>query len=107
MTPRVETETRNAAGRFVLAANPRKLAVIRALTWAIVFAVIGGVASNITAALWYPARTAASADDPDLGYQLLHGIGEAFTPATLGFMALALAWLMVAVGTRRLQGLDG
>jgi hypothetical protein len=76
--------------------DPRRLAAVRALTWATVFAIAGGVASNLIAVFSYLARH----DDP-LRDALCQGLAEAFTPAVLGGMMLSVAWLFVAVAVRR------
>ena len=43
------------------------------------------------------------AHSPDMPLIVMYGLGEAVTPAVLGFTALSLAWMFVAVGMRRIQ----
>jgi hypothetical protein len=96
-----------AAVRFLLKADERKLAIIRALTWATTFSVAAAVTADITAVMWKVPRFFADAppgtDLPDLRLIIMEGLGEALTPAILGFTMLTLCWLLVAVGARRLN----
>ena len=91
------------AGRFALAADPKRLSIIRAMTWATVFSIAGGVISNFMAVMWNLAGNEELAKDPDMHLMVMYGLGEAVTPAVLGFTVLSLAWMFVAVGMRRLQ----
>jgi len=86
--------------RFAFTATPQRLAVIRALSWATVFSIISGVASNLTAVMWHGPKGDPS--NRELANVIIQGLGEAITPATLGFSLLSLAWMMVAVGVRRM-----
>jgi hypothetical protein len=74
--------------------DPRRLGAVRALTWATVFAIVTGVASNVIAVFRYIARH----DEPQALYQ---GLAEALTPAVLGSAFLSAAWLVAAVAVRR------
>lgn len=92
--------------RFFFQARPERLAMIRALSVAMVFWILGGVAFNVTTVLW----TVAAQPDPAGGLRvdwLIQGLGEAITPAGLGFPALGVTWLLVAVGVRRAHDLPG
>jgi len=91
-----------AAGRYAIAGDPARLPRIRALTWATVFAIGSGVASDFMAVMW--AASGRLADRPDLHLLIMRGLGEAATPAVLGFALLAMVWALVAVGTLRDQG---
>jgi hypothetical protein len=84
--------------RFAIAADARRLAMLRGLTWAQVFAVGSGVASNVIAVLWGAGR--APADRPVLP-RILIGLGEALTPAVLGLSMLTVVWILIAFGLRR------
>jgi hypothetical protein len=92
--------------RFALRADARKLAVVRALTWATVFAILSGVLSDFMAVMWKVPENPEWANSPELHLIIMVGLGEAVTPGVLGFTLLALAWLFVAIGTRRLQDRD-
>jgi hypothetical protein len=85
--------------RFVVAVDARKLAMLRALSWAQVFAVTSGVAANVLAVLWNVGRDEDALKDP-LPY-LLVGLGEALTPAVLGLSALTVTWILITFGLRR------
>ncbi len=89
-----------AAVRFFLKASPDRLAFVRAMTAAQVFCIVGGVATNLTAALWGVVREQDKTGVFHLDW-LLQGFGEAITPAGLGFPLLAVTWLLVAIGVRR------
>lgn len=91
------------AVRFALRADARKLAIVRALTWATIFAILSGVLSDFMTVMWKVPGTPEWAHDPDLHLIVMMGLGEAVTPGVLGFSLLSLVWLFVAIGTRRLQ----
>lgn len=88
-----------AAGLFVARADLRKLALVRALTWATLLSIGSGLCANFAAVMTYGART----EDPDLARIVMQGLAEAVTPAILGCTMLSISWLLVAVGTRRVQ----
>ena len=92
------------AAQFARHADAGRLAMLRSMTWAQVFAIVSGVAGNLVAVLW-----AVSGDD-DLAAAplrpLLRGLGEALTPAALGGAALTVTWILIAYGLRRLPTSD-
>jgi hypothetical protein len=92
-----------AAAVFVWKADLRRLALVRALTWSTVFSVLSGLCANFVAVMWHCSRREELAHAPDLHLTVMEGLGEAVTPGILGFAMLSLVWLMVAVGTRRVQ----
>ena len=92
--------------RFALKADARKLALVRALTWATVFAILSGVLSDFMAVMWHVPENPEWAHSPELHLIVMEGLGEAVTPGVLGFVILALTWSFVAIGTRRLQDRD-
>jgi hypothetical protein len=89
-----------AAIRFLMAAEPRRLAVLRAMSVAYVLIIVGGVATNFTAVFYGVVEDHERTGklDPD---RLLWGFGEALTTAGLGFTVLGVIWLLIAVGVRR------
>jgi hypothetical protein len=87
------------AVRFAISADARRLAILRALTWAQLAAIGSGVASNVIAVLWYLGRDLEPGESPLQA--LFIGLGEALTPAVLGLVALSVVWMLVAFGLRR------
>lgn len=85
--------------RFAIAADARRLAILRALTWAQIAAIGGGVASNVIAVMWHLGRGLEPGESPLPG--LFIGLGEALTPAVLGLVILSVVWMLVAFGLRR------
>lgn len=84
--------------RFAIAADARRLAFLRALTWAQLFAVGSGVASNVMAVMWKVGR---HVDDYPVLPRVMIGLGEALTPAVLGLSMLTVTWILIAFGLRR------
>ena len=80
---------------FARQPDARRLALVRALTWVEVFAMLAGVATNAMVILYRAAR------EPDPTFLLLQGFAEAITPLVLGGTLLMVAWLAVAIGVRR------
>jgi hypothetical protein len=85
--------------RFAIAADARRLAILRALTWAQLAMIGAGVASNVIAVMWHLGRHLEPGESPLHG--LFIGLGESLTPAVLGFSVLSVAWMLVAFGLRR------
>ena len=88
-----------AAAVFVARADLRKLALGRSLTWATLLAVASGLCANFAAVMSYAAQN----ERPDLHLVVMQGLAEAVTPGILGLTMLSISWLLVAVGTRRVQ----
>ena len=88
--------------RYAIDADPVRLPRIRALTWATVFMIASGVASDFMAVMW--GASGPLWQRPDLHRLIMRGLGEAVTPAVLGFALLALVWALVAVGVLRDRG---
>jgi len=90
------------AGLFVWRPSHRRVAVLRGLTVATCFAVLSGLSANVAAVMFKVPSRPEWAHSPDIHLIVMTGIGESLTVAILGFTILALAWLMTAVGQRRL-----
>jgi hypothetical protein len=90
------------AGLFIWRPEPRRLAMLRGLTVATCFAVLSGLASCLAAVMTKVPNNPEWAKSPDLHLIVMTGIGESLTTAILGFTILSLAWLMGALGQRRL-----
>jgi hypothetical protein len=85
--------------KFARNADAQRLSLIRALTWALVFTIVAGVASNLMAT----ALTVARNDDiKDPLRTLLQGFAESMTTGILGGTIASVAWILVAVGVRRM-----
>ena len=88
-----------AAGVFVFRRDLGKLALVRALTLATVFAIASGLCGNVAAVMHY----AAGETDVATHVVVMQGLSESLAPGVLGFTLLSISWLLVAVGTRRAQ----
>jgi len=87
--------------RFARNADARRLSLIRALTWTIVFASVTGFFSSIGVA----ARNAVRwRKEQPLEELVLLGFSESTANLTLGFGLLAIGWIIVCVGLRRMPG---
>jgi hypothetical protein len=86
---------------FAFRPTERKLGILRALSLALVFALVGlafaGVANTLKAA----ARQFSSNLGQEAVRVMLNGFSEALIPGMVGFAALAVSWGFVAVGFRR------
>ena len=89
------------AALFVWRPDRRKLAYLRGMTTATVFAVLTAVAAGAAVTL----HTAAGWEDPEMMWWqvLLMGLGETLASAILGFAILAIVWMLTAFGLRRLE----
>jgi hypothetical protein len=88
-------------GSFIWRPAERKLAMIRPLSLATVFATLAGVTTGLAATTKYVAARPELAGSADLPILVLIGIGESLANAILGFSILMLVWILVAVGLRR------
>lgn len=88
------------AVRFLLKPTPARLAVLRALSWAQAFAVIGGCATNFIMVCKSAMREFHESGvlRPEI---LIQGTGEALSPASMGFTILGFVWLMIALAVRK------
>ncbi len=84
--------------RFATRPDGRMLPMVRALSHAVVLTILGAVAANISSVALYVERM----EGGNLAQTAWVGIGESLVPAIVGFPLLAIAWLFVAVGVRRL-----
>lgn len=88
------------AARFAWSASPQRLALVRALTVALVFAALAGVTSDLMSVAKHVAGNDEWLKEP-LPY-LLEGFGESMTPAILAGSLATIAWILVAFGVRRM-----
>lgn len=88
------------AVQFARNADPQRLSVIRALTKAIVFCTVAGVAANLAATCRFVVMV-PEAEQAPLPF-LLKGVAETLSSAILGGGILVLAWILVAFGIRRM-----
>lgn len=91
--------TLGAAVSFALRPGERKLAALRPVSLALVFAVLSSTFAGI--ALTAKGLADAGPFGADGARLLLAGLAEAMVLGILGFTALALSWALVAVGLRR------
>jgi hypothetical protein len=88
------------AARFARNATPQRLSILRALTWAIVFASVVGVAAGLASTAHFVVTVPEAQKDP-LPY-LLQGFAETMTNAILGGGIVVITWILIAVGVRRM-----
>jgi hypothetical protein len=85
---------------FARNADPHRLSILRALTLAIVFATITGWVTGLVATCRHVAGDPEMMKEP-LGY-LLIGFAESCANLVLGGGIVTLAWILIAVGVRRM-----
>ncbi|HEY1811569.1 MAG TPA: hypothetical protein VGG74_04390 [Kofleriaceae bacterium] len=88
------------AAMFARSASPHRLSIIRALTTAMAFMAIAGVASDLASV----AKHVAGDDEwlKDALPYVLEGFSESMAPIVLAFPLIAIAWILVAFGVRRM-----
>ena len=87
--------------RFARNADAQRLAVIRALTWALVFSTVAGFFSGLGVTAVNAVRLRAEHPLEEL---LLWGFAESTANITLGAGIGAITWTLVSVGLRRMPG---
>jgi hypothetical protein len=95
-----------AAVAFARKPDERRFAMVRALSATTVFGTLAGVAACIGAVMTKIPSNPEWAHSPDLSLIVMTGLGESMSPPIMGFALLAVAWLVVAVGWRRMPAAD-
>jgi hypothetical protein len=91
-----------AGGAFAYRPDPRKVEAVRSLNMALLFFTLAGVASDLAAVMHHVPARPEWAHSPDLHLIVMTGLGESMAPAILGFSVLAVIWLLMTLGFRRL-----
>ena len=86
--------------KFARNASPEGLSLIRALTIAISFCTVIGVAAGLASTAKFVVERPEAKAEP-LMY-LLQGFAETMTNVMLGGSFVVLTWILVAVGVRRM-----
>ncbi len=92
--------TLTSAIMFARAADPRRLATVRALTATTIFASTTGLLTNVLAVMRFVANDESLTDVPRV---VMQGLGESITTPILGFAFLTVTWLVVATALRRIR----
>ncbi len=86
--------------RFARDADPHRLALLRALTWALMFSALIGFVSGLAVTALHVGR------DPEAMKSalaiLLVGFAESCANLILGGGIAAIVWILIAVGVRRM-----
>lgn len=94
--------TLGAAVYLTVRPHERHVGTIRALSGATTFVILMGLFLNLSAVMYNVSGRDEWAHSPDVHLIVMTGIGESLTTPVLGFGLLAVAWLVTAVGVRRL-----
>lgn len=86
--------------RFARGADPHRLSILRALTWAVIISSLTGFVAGLTATCRYVIDNPEAAKEPLL--HLLQGFSESCANLLLGGGILVITWSLVAVGVRRM-----
>lgn len=87
--------------RFARDPDARRLSVLRALTWALLFSTLAGFFSSLAATAGSALRLRA---EYPLEEVLLQGFAESTTNVTLGGSIGFMTWILVSIGLRRMPG---
>lgn len=90
------------SARFAWRPREGSVAVLRALSQAVLYASLSGMAAGFAAVASHVPANPEWAHSPDLALIVMAGIGESLANGILGFTILALMWLLSAVGARKL-----
>ena len=91
-----------AALAFAARPDVRRVATIRDLTYATVFSTAAGIAAGFAAVGSHVPMNPEWANSPKIHLIVMKGISESLASGILGFTILALTWMVMAVGHRRL-----
>jgi hypothetical protein len=90
--------------RFARDADARRLSIIRALTWALVFSALAGFFSSLGVTAVNAMRIREAHPEEPLVELLLSGFAESTTNITLAAGIGFITWILVAAGLRRMPG---
>ncbi|HEY3359443.1 MAG TPA: hypothetical protein VGQ83_39700 [Polyangia bacterium] len=93
-----------AAILFAVRPARRKLAFIRGMGVATLFAVLSGICADLGAV--FHKVPANFGDRPDWPLIVVVGLGESMAPGIMGFTLLSLTALIAAIGARRLAAAE-
>ncbi len=90
------------SARFAWKPNDGRVGFLRGMSTTTLFSIGTAVSTNFATVMWSVAGKDEWGKSPDMPLIVMTGIAESITPAILGFAFLTLAWLMIAVGHRRM-----
>jgi len=85
---------------FAVRPADKKLQILRPMSWATLFSILAAIAAGFGATALH-ASPAQGGRQTDIANQIMRGLAEAMVPPVLGFVLLALSWMLVSVGLRR------
>src|SRR5262245_46726398 len=91
-----------AAIGFARRPRPEAEQAVRSFSRATTFSIISTVCLDLAAVGSKVPNLPAFANHPKIHFVIMEGISESLAPAILGCTLLGFAWLVVAVGQRRL-----
>jgi hypothetical protein len=91
-----------SAAIYAFRPTERRAGFLRGMSQATLFATLAGTTTGFAAVMSKVPSRPQWAHSPDMPLIVMTGLGEALTCAIIGFVMLALCWLMGAVGNRRL-----
>lgn len=91
------------AAMFAYRPDEGRLGFVRAMTWAVVFATLSGVAADVAATFHKVANIPEMQQGLDIALYPMMGLSESMAPAILGFSMLGISWFITAIGIRRLS----
>ena len=94
------------AALFMRRPSARRLAMVRAISWATVFSIFSAVSLNVASVFWKVPRHPEWSRPDQYPMVVMQGLAESLTPAILGFTVLGVVWFVIAVGHRRLGEVD-
>ena len=87
---------------FAFRPDPRRVDAIRSLMRATLYCSVVGIMTDIAAVCSHIPANPEWANSPKIHLVVMEGISESMAPGILGFSLLAMTWLVMAVGHRRL-----
>ena len=96
-----------AAFYFAIKAKRTSLGFIKRMAFATLFGTLAASCADVGATLFAVEKTIGKSESADnvvhAGHILIEGLAESTSPGILGFSFLALTFMLVAVGQRRLD----
>jgi hypothetical protein len=98
-----------SAFHFALRAERRTLGFVLGMSRAVVYTTLAATFADLGATCTTVARlgTQPDTDTRTLILIVIEGVGESTSPGIVGFSFVALTWMLVAVGQRRVDAKEG
>ena len=93
--------TLGLAVSFAVRPAENKRRILTPMSWATALSILASMAAGVGSTSLHASLVKETLEQKDIATLILAGLAEAMVPPVLGFVLLALTWMLVSVGLRR------